>query len=88
MTRRTPRTWRDVMRWSAPIALEHRRLLASAYAFRVAGVVLGLAAPWPLKVIIDNVLSRRRLPGALGAVGLEHFTGLLHRLVAEVLGET
>jgi ABC-type multidrug transport system fused ATPase/permease subunit len=58
------------MRWSAPIALEHRRLLASAYTFRVAGVVLGLAAPWPLKVIIDNVLSRRRLPGALGAVGL------------------
>jgi ATP-binding cassette, subfamily B, bacterial len=70
VSRRARRTWRDVMRWAAPIALEHRRLLASAYAFRVAGVVLGLAAPWPLKVIIDNVLSRRRLPAALRAVGL------------------
>jgi ABC-type multidrug transport system fused ATPase/permease subunit len=70
MTRRARRTWLDVMRWSAPIALNERRLLASAYAFRVAGVVLGLAAPWPLKVIIDNVLTRRRLPAVLRIVGL------------------
>ncbi|PYQ80424.1 MAG: hypothetical protein DMG03_23030 [Acidobacteria bacterium] len=88
MTRRTGRTWRDVMRWSAPIALEHRRLLASAYAFRVAGVVLGLAAPWPLKVIIDNVLSRRRLPGALGAVGLGNASpeALVIAMAAAIVG--
>jgi ATP-binding cassette subfamily B protein len=53
------------MRWSAPIAFEHRRLLMSAYEYRVAGVALGLAAPWPMKVIIDNVLARRPLPAAL-----------------------
>jgi ATP-binding cassette subfamily B protein len=64
------KTWREVMRWAAPIALEHRPLLVSAYALRVAGVVLGLAAPWPLKVIIDNVLSHRPFPRALAAVGL------------------
>jgi len=88
VTRRTGRTWRDVMRWSAPIALEHRRLLASAYAFRVAGVVLGLAAPWPLKVIIDNVLSRRRLPGALGAVGLGNASpeALVIAMAAAIVG--
>jgi len=64
------KTWREVMRWAAPIALEHRSLLVSAYALRVAGVVLGLAAPWPLKVIIDNVLSHRPFPRALAAAGL------------------
>jgi ATP-binding cassette, subfamily B, bacterial len=64
------RPWRAVLRWALPIALEHRQLLAAAYAFRIAGVALGLAAPWPLKVIIDNVLSRRPLPAALRAVGL------------------
>jgi ATP-binding cassette, subfamily B, bacterial len=65
MTPRPRRTWRDVMRWCTPILLEHRAALLSAYAFRVAAVVLALAAPWPLKVIIDNVLSGRRLPPAL-----------------------
>jgi ATP-binding cassette, subfamily B, bacterial len=64
------RTWRDVMRWSTPLALEHRSLLASAYGFRIAGVALGLAAPWPLKVIIDNVLSHRRFPPVVRATGL------------------
>ena len=64
------KSWRDVMRWATPIALEHRPLLVSGYALRVAGVVFGLAAPWPLKVIIDNVLSHRPFPRALGAIGL------------------
>ena len=70
MTARRRRPWRDVMRWSAPIVLDERSLLGSAYAFRVAGVALGLAAPWPLKVIIDNVLAHRRLSPALRALGL------------------
>ena len=64
------KSWRDVMRWATPIALEHRPLLVSAYALRIAGVVFGLAAPWPLKVIIDNVLSHRPFPRALVAIGL------------------
>ena len=64
------KSWRDVMRWATPIALEHRPLLVSGYALRVAGVVFGLAAPWPLKVIIDNVLSHRPFPRALVAIGL------------------
>ena len=64
------RPWRDVLRWAAPIALEQRSLLVSAYSLRVACVVLALAAPWPLKVIIDNVLSRRPFPSVLAATGL------------------
>jgi ATP-binding cassette subfamily B protein len=60
---------RAVLRWALPIALEHRRLLASAYVFRVAGVGLTLATPWPFKVIVDNVLTARPLPRLLRAVG-------------------
>ena len=63
---------REVLRWATPIALEHRRLLASAYAFRIAGVALGLATPWPFKVIVDNVLSHRPAPGLLRTIGLGH----------------
>ena len=59
-----------VLRWALPIALEHRPLLGSAYAFRIAGVGLALATPWPFKVIVDNVLAHRPLPRALRAVGL------------------
>jgi len=61
---------RDVLRWAAPIALEHRTLLVSAYAFRIAGVALGLATPWPFKVIVDNVLSHRPMPKLLRTLGL------------------
>jgi ABC-type multidrug transport system fused ATPase/permease subunit len=76
------------MRWSTPIVLEQRRLLASAYAFRVAGVALGLAAPWPLKVIIDNVLSHRRLPAALRAAGLGNASpeALVVAMAAAIVG--
>ena len=58
-----------VLRWALPIALEHRRLLGSAYAFRVAAVGLTLATPWPFKVIVDNVLTHRPLPRVLRAAG-------------------
>jgi subfamily B ATP-binding cassette protein MsbA len=57
------------MRWCAPILWNHRRALTAAYAFRVAGVALALAAPWPLKVVIDNVLTGHRLPAPLRALG-------------------
>jgi ATP-binding cassette subfamily B protein len=66
---RQRRSWREVMRRFAPIVWQHRRLIAFAYLFRIAAVVAGLAAPWPLKVIIDNVLSGRPLPRALSGLG-------------------
>jgi ATP-binding cassette subfamily B protein len=72
MTSRPRRHWRDVFRWSLPFILQHRRLLAVAYSCRVAGVALALTAPWPLKIIIDQVLSGRRLPSALAALPRLH----------------
>ena len=65
MSPRQNRRWREVMRWSGPIVWEHRRVVGAAYLFRVAAVAAALAAPWPLKIIIDNVLSGRPLPRAL-----------------------
>jgi ATP-binding cassette, subfamily B, bacterial len=62
---RARRSWRDVMRWCGPLLWEHRRLLGTAYAFRIAAVAAALAAPWPLKIVIDNVLADHRLPRAL-----------------------
>ncbi len=68
MSARPRKHWREVFRWSRPFILEHRRLLVVAYSCRVAAVALALAAPWPLKIIIDHVLSGRRLPPALAAL--------------------
>ena len=69
MSPRHRRRWREVMRWCAPVIWQHRRVIAFAYVFRVTGVITGLAAPWPLKIIIDNVLSGRKLPRALRVLG-------------------
>jgi ATP-binding cassette, subfamily B, bacterial len=63
---KTDAGWRTVMRWSLPFVRAHRSILIRAYAFRLLAIAAALAAPWPLKVVIDNVLSRRRLPRGLG----------------------
>lgn len=46
-----------------------RRLLAASYLFRLIAVVSAVVAPWPLKIIIDNVIASRPLPEWLGALG-------------------
>jgi ATP-binding cassette, subfamily B, bacterial len=69
MSARIRHPWRDILRWSWPHIVEQRRLVASAYGYRVVAVLLGLAAPWPLKVIIDNALAGRRPPKLLRTIG-------------------
>jgi ABC-type multidrug transport system fused ATPase/permease subunit len=51
----------------APDLRPHRRTLATAYVFRLLSVAAAVVSPWPLKVIIDNVIARRPLPSALHA---------------------
>ena len=41
--------------------VEHRSL-ATAYAARLVAIGAALFAPWPLKVIIDHVITARSLP--------------------------
>jgi ABC-type multidrug transport system fused ATPase/permease subunit len=86
MTTRGHRTSRDVMRWCAPFVWEHRGLLGVAYSCRIAAVVLALAAPWPLKVVIDHVLSGGRLPTALGGLrGLRSPETLIVAMAAAIV---
>src|SRR5919198_6304396 len=63
--------WRVVGRVFGPMLWERRGMVASAYLFRVLSIALSLLAPWPLKLIIDHVLSQHRLPHPLRALGLE-----------------
>ncbi|MDT5293450.1 MAG: ATP-binding cassette, subfamily bacterial [Acidobacteriota bacterium] len=65
----TPRVWRKLARAFGPDLWMHRRLLTGAYVFRVISVAAAVFSPWPLKVIIDNVIAARPLPGALGRFG-------------------
>jgi ATP-binding cassette, subfamily B, bacterial len=51
----------------APDLRPHRRTLAAAYVFRLLSVAAAVVSPWTLKVIIDNVIARRPLPGTLDA---------------------
>jgi len=58
-------SWRELARAFGPDILLHRRAIARSYAFRVLEVATGVLAPWPLKIVIDRVLSSRPLPGFL-----------------------
>lgn len=61
--------WRRLVRAFGPDLWAHRRLLGLAYFFRLLAVGAAVFLPWPLKVIIDNVISSRPLSGALGRFG-------------------
>lgn len=64
-----PSVWGAMWRAFAPDFRPHRRTLATAYLFRLLSVAAAVVSPWPLKVIIDNVIARRPLPGGLQAFG-------------------
>jgi ATP-binding cassette subfamily B protein len=64
-----PDIWRRLARTFGPDLWAHRPLLVGAYGFRLVSVGAAVLAPWPLKVIIDHVITSRPLPGALGGWG-------------------
>src|SRR5439155_25257046 len=43
----------------------HSRLAVLSVALMVLGALVGLALPWPLKVLVDNVLQGTPMPGWL-----------------------
>lgn len=69
MSARPSNVWVNMRRAFAPDLRPHRRTLAAAYLFRLLSVGAAVVSPWPLKVIIDNVIARRPLPAALSAFG-------------------
>ncbi|HEX8722080.1 MAG TPA: ABC transporter ATP-binding protein [Pyrinomonadaceae bacterium] len=65
MSARASDLWAAMWRAFAPDLRPHGRTLAAAYLFRLLSVAAAVVSPWPLKVIIDNVIARRPLPGAM-----------------------
>jgi ATP-binding cassette subfamily B protein len=63
--KRPQHVWRKLVRAFGPDLWAHRRLVLGAYAFRLISVGAVIFSPWPLKVIIDNVIASRPLTGAL-----------------------
>src|SRR4051794_41167373 len=58
--------------------------LATAIALTFASTAVGLAAPWSLKLLVDNALGDQPLPDALGV--LEGLSPAQLALVAAMLG--
>jgi ATP-binding cassette subfamily B protein len=55
--------------WTLSCLRPYRGRVAILVGIAVINVGLGLLAPWPLKLVIDNVLGGRPLPGALDRLG-------------------
>ncbi|HEX8068772.1 MAG TPA: ABC transporter ATP-binding protein [Pyrinomonadaceae bacterium] len=65
---RRPNVWRRMWRVFAPDLRTHRRTLGAAYLCRLLSVAAAVVSPWPLKLIIDNVIAARPLPRGLRSV--------------------
>src|SRR3982751_1130327 len=68
----TPRhtTVRELVRTFGPDLWTHRRTMAIGYFYRLLAIAFTLLTPWPLKVIIDNVVGTRPLPRIVLLLGL------------------
>jgi ATP-binding cassette subfamily B protein/subfamily B ATP-binding cassette protein MsbA len=58
----------SLVAWTLGLLRPYRRQAAAIVALSVAEVGLVALAPWPLKVIVDHVLSDRPLPDMLAAL--------------------
>ena len=56
--------------WTWSCVRPYRGRVAILTTIAVTNVALGVLAPWPLKLVVDNVLEGRPLPGALGRIGV------------------
>ncbi len=65
LSRPDRRVWLELMRTFGTDWWSHRRIVLTSYAFRMLAIGAMLVAPWPLKIIIDHVLSSRPLPPPL-----------------------
>ncbi len=59
------RVWIALARTFGPDVWVYRHTVLTSYAFRMLAIGATLVAPWPLKIIIDHVLSSRPLPPLL-----------------------
>lgn len=72
------------MRLILELIRPYRLLIAGIFAVLLVQIATGLAAPWPLKVVLDSVVGHHPLPGwlhgllqpLLGGEGKMHIAGL------------
>jgi ATP-binding cassette subfamily B protein len=67
----TPLTWREAWRLlvkSWPFVSRYRRLVAIKCALVFVSLTFFLMTPWPLKIVIDNVIDGHPLTGVPGAI--------------------
>lgn len=65
----------DLFVRSWPFIARHRRLIALKFALAIVSTFFFLLTPWPLKIVIDNVIDGHRL------------TGLVRRLLFPLAGD-
>ena len=58
----------SLIRWIVPYMRAYRWRLALLAVVSLAEVALGALTPWTLKLVVDNVLSGRPMPGWIAAV--------------------
>ena len=58
--RKTPWRYRSLLKYALP----YRRAWASVVGLTLVGTILGLLQPWPMKVLVDNILGSTPLNGA------------------------
>ena len=66
-----PLTWREAWRLlvkSWPFVSRYRRLVAIKCALVFVSLTFFLMTPWPLKIVIDNVIDGHPLTGIPGAI--------------------
>lgn len=61
-----PHRWGSLSR---ALLRPHRWLVGLMAWLMILDTVLGLAAPWPLKIVVDNGLGHQRFPGWLAGLG-------------------
>ena len=55
----------NLIRWTAVFIRPYRARVAAVLGLSLAGIGLATAAPWALKLIVDNVLGEQALPAPL-----------------------
>jgi len=63
----------------------YRLLLAIGTVLTLVVAAMDVASPWPLKVVVDNVLKRRALTSALGSLIPRQFRANPNRLLAAAI---
>ncbi len=67
----TPRPSRKLK--IADLVRPHWKALTIAMVAVLGETITDVAAPWPIKVVVDNVVQSKKLPGWIGAFVASHF---------------